>query len=93
MSEFDSELYVRVAFFAFLIRLGSGEFSIICNLSIRVATSVLLISYIYSHNDNLSTKIQLALLVLYCNNQKSNIRDPRSYEHYWTSSWNKTWKN
>ena len=39
MSEFDSELYVRVAFFAFLIRLGSGEFSIICNLSILVKNS------------------------------------------------------
>ena len=39
MSEFDSELYVRVAFFAFLIRLGSGEFPIICNLSIRVKNS------------------------------------------------------
>ena len=39
MSEFDSELYVRVAFLAFLIRLGSGEFSIICNLSIRVKNS------------------------------------------------------
>ena len=22
----------------------------------------------------------------------TNIRDPHSYEHYWTSSWNKTWK-
>ena len=21
-----------------------------------------------------------------------DISDPRSYEHYWTSSWNKTWK-
>ena len=39
MSEFDSELYVRVAFFAFLIPLGSGEFSIICNQSIRVKNS------------------------------------------------------
>ena len=39
MSEFDSELYVRVAFFAFLIRLGSGKFSIICNLSILVKNS------------------------------------------------------
>ena len=39
MSEFDSELYVRVAFFAFLIRLGSGEFSIICNLSILAKNS------------------------------------------------------
>ena len=36
MLEFDSELYFRVAFFAFLIPLGSGEFSVICNLSIRV---------------------------------------------------------
>ena len=39
MSEFDSELYFRVAFVAFLIPLGSGEFSIICNLSIRVKIS------------------------------------------------------
>ena len=23
--------------------------------------------------------------------EETNIRDPRSYEHYWTSSWNKTW--
>ena len=22
-----------------------------------------------------------------------NIRDPHSYEHYWTNSWNETWKN
>ena len=36
MLEFDSELYFQVAFFAFLIPLGSGEFSVICNLSIRV---------------------------------------------------------
>ena len=36
MLEFDSELYFRVAYLAFLIPLGSGEFSIICNLSIRV---------------------------------------------------------
>ena len=34
MSEFDSGLYFRVAFFAFLIPLGSGEFSIVCNLGI-----------------------------------------------------------
>ena len=39
MSEFDSELYFRVAFVAFLIPLGSGEFSIICNLSMRVKIS------------------------------------------------------
>ena len=39
MLEFDSELYFRVAFFAFLIPLGSGEFSVICNLSIRVKIS------------------------------------------------------
>ena len=39
MSEFDSELYFRVAFVAFLIPLGSGEFSIICILSIRVKIS------------------------------------------------------
>ena len=36
MLEFDSELYFRVTFFAILIPLGSGEFSVICNLSIRV---------------------------------------------------------
>ena len=24
--------------------------------------------------------------------KETNIRDPRSYELYWTSSWNKTWK-
>ena len=35
MLEFDSKLYFRVAYLAFLIPLGSGEFSIICNLSIR----------------------------------------------------------
>ena len=23
---------------------------------------------------------------------KTNISDPRSYEHFWTCSWNKTWK-
>ena len=26
----------------------------------------------------------------WCN--MTNIRDSHSYEHYWTSSWNKTWK-
>ena len=36
MLEFDCKLYFRVAYLAFLIPLGSGEFSIICNLSIRV---------------------------------------------------------
>ena len=25
--------------------------------------------------------------------EKTNIRDPRSYEHYWVTSWNKKWKN
>ena len=39
MSEFDSGLYFQVAFFAFLIPLGSGEFSIIYNLCIRVKIS------------------------------------------------------
>ena len=24
--------------------------------------------------------------------EETKIRDPRSYEHYWTSSWNKAWK-
>ena len=24
--------------------------------------------------------------------KKWDINDPRSYEHYWTSSWNETWK-
>ena len=24
--------------------------------------------------------------------EETSIRDPRSYEHYWTSNWNKTWK-
>ena len=36
MLEFDSKLYFRVAYLAFLIPLGSGEFSVICNLSMRV---------------------------------------------------------
>ena len=36
MLKFDSKLYFRVAYLAFLIPLGSGEFSVICNLSIRV---------------------------------------------------------
>ena len=25
--------------------------------------------------------------------EETIIKDPRSYEHYWASSWNKTWKN
>ena len=25
--------------------------------------------------------------------EETNIRDPRSYKHYWTNSWNNTWKN
>ena len=36
MSEFDSGLHFQVAFFAFLIPLGSGEFSVIYNLCIRI---------------------------------------------------------
>ena len=24
--------------------------------------------------------------------KKWDINDPRSYEHYWTSSWNEAWK-
>ena len=24
--------------------------------------------------------------------EETNMGDPRSYEHYWTSSWNKVWK-
>ena len=24
--------------------------------------------------------------------EETNIGDPRSYEHYWSSSWNKAWK-
>ena len=24
--------------------------------------------------------------------EETNIGDPRSYEHYWTSGWNKAWK-
>ena len=24
--------------------------------------------------------------------EEKNIGDPRSHEHYWASSWNKTWK-
>ena len=39
MSGFDSGLYFQVAFFAFLIPLGSGEFSIIYNVCIRVKIS------------------------------------------------------
>ena len=25
--------------------------------------------------------------------EETIIKDPRSYKHYWASSWNKTWKN
>ena len=25
--------------------------------------------------------------------KKWDISDPRSYEHFWISSWNETWKN
>ena len=30
-------------------------------------------------------------MYVYCG-EETNTKDPRSYEHYWTSSWNKTWK-
>ena len=36
---------------------------------------------------------RLSFVCLYLNMFIStNTRNPRSYEHYWTSSWNKTWK-
>ena len=31
------------------------------------------------------------IIYVHCG-EETNISDPRSYEHYWTSSWNKTWK-
>ena len=33
----------------------------------------------------------MKIIYVHCG-EETNIRDPRSYEHYWTSSWNKTWK-
>ena len=55
MSEFDSGLYFQVAFFAFLIRLGSGEFSIIYNLCIRVKISTN--SQIVFRSDSIDMKL------------------------------------
>ena len=55
MSEFDSGLYFQVAFFAFLIPLGSGEFSIIYNLCIRVKISTN--SQIVFRSDSIDMKL------------------------------------
>ena len=33
----------------------------------------------------------MKIIYVHCG-EETNIRDPRSYEHYWISSWNKTWK-
>ena len=33
----------------------------------------------------------MKIIYVHCG-EETNISDPRSYEHYWTSSWNKTWK-
>ena len=34
----------------------------------------------------------MKIMYVHCG-EETNIRDPRRYGHYWTSSWNKTWKN
>ena len=34
----------------------------------------------------------MKIMYVHCG-EETNIRDPRSPGHYWTSSWNKTWKN
>ena len=34
----------------------------------------------------------MKIIYMHCG-EETNIRDPRSYEHYWTSSWNKILKN
>ena len=39
------------------------------------------------NNDCLYMKI----IYMHCG-EETNIRNPRSYEHYWASGWNKTWK-
>ena len=33
----------------------------------------------------------MKIIYMHCG-EETNIRDPRSYEHYWTSSWNKILK-
>ena len=33
----------------------------------------------------------MKIIYVHCGEQ-TDIGDSRSYEHYWTSSWNKTWK-
>ena len=33
----------------------------------------------------------MKIIYVHCG-EETSIRDPRSYEHYWTSNWNKTWK-
>ena len=33
----------------------------------------------------------MKFIYVHCD-EETNIRDPRSLEHYWTSSWNETWK-
>ena len=34
----------------------------------------------------------MKIIYMHCG-EETNIRDPHSYEHYWTISWNKTRKN
>ena len=36
--------------------------------------------------------VAMKIIHMHCG-EKTNIRDPRSYEHYWVTSWNKKWKN
>ena len=33
------------------------------------------------------------IIYMHCRDMKKwDISDPRNYEHYWTNSWNETWK-
>ena len=34
----------------------------------------------------------MKIMYVHCGWRNEYRSDPRSYEHYWTSSWNKAWK-
>ena len=48
------------------------------------------VSVLRNHKWNYDCRYMKIVYVQCC--EETNIRDPRSHKHYWTSSWNKTWK-
>ena len=40
----------------------------------------------------MAVNINMKIIHMHCSWKEEYRIDPRSYEHYWTSSWNKAWK-